>query len=1157
MGVRARREACGNADVPCGILGVKCASCEGDNPAGTKFCGACGARLLMPCPVCSALNPVGQKYCGECGAFVAHELITSRFAAPDSYLPRNLATKILMSRASLEGERKQVSIMFADIKGSLELLADRDAEESRILLDAVLTRMLDAVHRYEGTVNQVMGDGVMAIFGAPVAHEDHAVRACYAGLHMKESLAQYAEEVRRKQGISVQPRIGIHSGEVVVRSIGSDLHMDYTAVGQTTHLAARMEQIAPPGSILVTADVWRLAEGFVEAKSLGPVPVKGLAAPIEVYELVRAGTVRSRLQALAAHGLTKFVGRTSELMQLQEAAAGAAAGIGQAVALVGEAGVGKSRLLQEFLSSERAEGWEVLELQAVSYGRETPYLPVIEFLKSDFRLEPSDDARAIREKVSGKVLSADPELQDAVAPMLDLLGALPEDHSFRNLEPEQRRKETVSAFARVLLAESRLRPLIVVFEDLHWNDSLTLGLLKGLLASLEGARILLLVSYRPEHRDEWSGRPRYRLLHVEPLPRDSVGRMLEGLLGGEHGLSGLKSFLIDRTEGNPFFIEEIVRKLAETGVLVGARGDYRLAKSFSSIQVPATVQAVLASRIDRLPPEQKRLLQDAAVVGNTVPYSLLRAITGLQEGALRDQLASLQAAELLYETRLYPDLEYSFKHALTHEVAYGGLLQERKRDIHARALRAMEDLYANQLDEHVERLAYHALNAELWEKALRYLRQAGAKAADRPASREALALYDQALAVLPHLPQDRSTLEQAIDIRFDIRNVLQPLGDRERIAGYLRDAEQLAVQLGDVRRQGWIQSYLTDYYWMLGRTQEAATVGERALGIARQLEDLPLQVVTNLPLGLLYHTEGDYPRARQYFEWNVSRLEGDSQYDRFGLFVLPSSFSRAFLAWCYAELGEFDKGDAIGEEGVRIAESARHPFSCGYAHLGVGVLRLRQGDLPRAIISFERALAAGAFADIPVGYAYVAFHLGYALALSGRESEGIAMLEETISVAEASGFVARHSLRLAYLAEAYLVAGRGAEAASTVLRALELARTHNERGNEAFAQRVLGKIESGSGAAAEAEKTLGAAIELAQSLGMRPLVAECHWDLYRALTASGRESAASSHRDEALAMYRSMNMHRSINIPRLPRHAMPAAPDLVDSREAGLYAAWG
>jgi len=1130
---------------------MKCSSCQSDNPVGTKFCGACGARLSTPCPVCSALNSVGQKFCGECGAFVAREPVTSRFAAPDSYLPRNLATKILMSRGSLEGERKQVSIMFADIKGSLELLADRDPEESRMLLDAVLVRMLDAVHRYEGTVNQVMGDGIMAIFGAPVAHEDHAVRACYAALHMKESLARHAEEVWRSQGISVQPRIGIHSGEVVVRSIGSDLHMDYTAVGQTTHLAARMEQIAPPGSILVTADVWHLAEGFVEAKSLGPVPVKGLAAPIEVYELIRAGSVRSRLQAVAAHGLTQFVGRKSELMQLREAAAEAAAGIGQAVALVGEAGVGKSRLLQEFLDPERAQGWAVLEVQAVSYGRETPYLPVIEFLKSHFRLEPSDDARALREKVSGRVLSVDPELQDAVAPMLDLLGALPDDHSFRMLEPEQRRKETVSAFGRVLLAESRLRPLIVVFEDLHWNDSLTLGLLKGFLASLEQARILLLVSYRPEHRDEWSGRPHYRLLHVEPLPRDSVGRMLEGLLGSERGLSELKNFLIDRTEGNPFFIEEIVRKLVETGVLVGARGDYRLAKSFSSVQVPATVQAVLASRIDRLPPEQKRLLQDAAVVGNTVPYSLLQAISGVQEGALRDHLASLQAAELLYETRLYPDIEYTFKHALTHEVAYGGLLHERKRDVHARALRAMEHLYANQLDKHVERLAYHALNAELWEKALCYLRQAGAKAADHPASREALALYEQALGVLRHLPQDRSTLEQAIDIRFDIRNVLQPLRDRERIAGYLRDAEQLALQLGDVRRLGWIQSYLTDYYWMLGRTGEAATAGERALNIARQLEDLPLQVVTNLPLGLLYHTEGDYPRARKYFEWNVSRLEGDLQFERFGLFVLPSSFSRAFLAWCYAELGEFDQGAAIGEEGVRIAESARHPFSCGYAHLGMGVLRLRQGDLPRAIFSFERALAAGAFADIPVGYAYVAFHLGYALALCGRADEGIAMLEETIAVAEASGFVARHSLRLAYLAEAYLVAGRASEAASTALRALELARAHNERGNEAFAQRVLGKVEARRGATTEAETTFRAAMDLAQGLGMRPLVAECHWDLHRILMTTGQESAGSTHREEALAMYRSMNM------PRLVRSETPGALDLAGSRSLGLYAAWG
>lgn len=1130
---------------------MNCPNCRADNPVANKFCGACGAALAIACPACATVNPLAQKFCGGCGAFLARDEVTPKFAAPGRYTPRNLAAKILLTREALEGERKQVSILFADIKSSLELLADRDAEESRRLLDAVLMRMLDAVHCYEGTVNQVMGDGIMAMFGAPLAHEDHAVRACYAALRMQESIARYSEEMRRVEGITIQVRIGMHSGEVVVRSIGNDLHMDYTAVGRATHLAARMEQIAAPGSILVTGEVLRLAEGFVEAKPLGPVPVKGLAEPVDVYELLGAGAARSRLQAAALRGLTQFVGRASELLQLQEVAKEAAAGRGQAVALVGEAGVGKSRLLHEFVRSERMRDWTIFELQALSHGRDTPYLPVIEFLKGYFGLEESDDAWMVREKVTSRTLSLDPQLQDAVGPMLDLLAALPEEHPFRMLEPEQRRKETIAAFSRLLLAQSRARPLMVVVEDLHWNDSLTLGLLNGLVVSLKGARIFLAVSYRTEHPDDWRKRSHCRLLQVEPLSRASVEDLLEALLGGDEELATLKRFIAERTEGNPFFVEEIVRGLADAGVLAGARGSYRLARPFATVQVPATVQAVLASRIDRLPPEGKRVLQHAAVIGTSVPHVLLQAIAELPEGVLRACMEDLQSADLVYESRLYPELEYTFRHALTHGVAYAGVLQTRKRDVHARVLRAMEHLYAHQLGDQLERLAHHALNGEVWDKALEYLRQAGDRAADRPAGREALALYEQALAVLKHLPEDQSTLEQAIDIRFSVRNVLQPLRDRDRIAGILHEAEVIAERIGDARRLGWIQSYLADHYWMLGRAREAAAAGERALEVARQTNDLPLQVVTNLPLGLLYHTAGDYPRALRYFEWNVDRLEGPLQCERFGLFVLPSSFSRAFLAWCHAELGDFSQGERMAEEGIGIAESARHPFSCGYAHLGMGVLRLRQGDLLRAILAFERALAAGAFADIPVGYAYVAFHLGYALALAGRVAEGIAMLEKTIAVAETSGFVARHSLRLAYLAEAYAIAGRIEEAETTARRALDLAGAHGERANEAFARRVLAKVLARRGETAQAETGLRAAMDLAQLLGMRPLVAGCHWDLHGVLDAAGQQSAAASHRETAMALYRAMN------IPGADTGQAPGPLGFAPPARLRLQEAWG
>jgi class 3 adenylate cyclase len=636
-------------------------------------------------------------------------------------------------------------VLFADLKGSMELLADRDPEEARKLLDPVLEHLMEAVHRFEGTVNQVMGDGIMALFGAPLAHEDHAVRACYAALRMQETVKRYAEGVRRTEGIPIQIRVGLNSGEVVVRSIGSDLHMDYTAVGQTTHVAARLEQMALPGSTLLSPETLALAEGYVEVKPLGPLPVKGLEAPLEVYELARAATVRTRLQAAAARGLTRFVGRQPELEALGKALAQAHAGHGQVVALVGEAGVGKSRLVWEFTHSHRTQGWLLLESGSVSYGKATPYLPVIDLLKAYCQIESRDEPRKVREKVTGKLLTLDRALEPALPAFLSLLDVPVEDPSWQALDPPQRRQRTLDACKRLLLRESQVQPLLLVFEDLHWIDSETQALLDTLLESLPTARLLLLVNYRPEYQHGWGGKTYYTQLRIDPLPAESADALLQALLGTDPGLGPLKQLLIGRTQGNPFFLEESVRTLVETQGLAGERGAYRLTQALPSIQVPATVQAVLAARIDRLPPEEKRLLQAAAVIGEDVPFALLQANAEGPEEALRRGLAHLQAAEFLYEASLFPDLAYTFKHGLTYQVAYGSLLQERRRALHGRILEAIERLYPDRLAEQVERLAHHALRGEVWEKALAYLRQAGAKAAGRSAYREAAACFEQAL----------------------------------------------------------------------------------------------------------------------------------------------------------------------------------------------------------------------------------------------------------------------------------------------------------------------------------------------------------------------------------------------------------------------------
>jgi class 3 adenylate cyclase/tetratricopeptide (TPR) repeat protein len=1106
---------------------MQCPRCQHENPPQAKFCLECGAGFAVACAQCGTQLPGGAKFCLDCGKPTdSHATERARFASPQSYTPKHLAEKIFTSKAALEGERKQVTVLFADLKGSMELLADRDPEEARRLLDPVLERMMEAVHRYEGTVNQVMGDGIMALFGAPLGHEDHAVRACYAALDMQAAIRRWAEEARRSHGISVEIRVGLNSGEVVVRAIGSDLHMDYTAVGQTTHLAARMEQLAPGGRSCLTADTLRLAEGYIEVKPLGPVPVKGLETPIDVYELTGAGPLRSRLHAAAARGLTRFVGRESELEQLRQALGRAAGGQGQVVAVVGEAGVGKSRLVWEVTHSHRVHGWLVLQAGSVSYGKATSYLPVVDLLKGYFAIDDRDGPRVVREKVTGKLLTLDRALEDNLPALLALLDVPPEDPQWATLDPPNRRRHTLDAVKRLLLRESQAQPLLVVVEDLHWIDSETQALLDGLVESLPASRLLLLVNYRPEYQHPWGGRTYYTQLRLDPLPPESAEELRGALLGTDVGLSPLKRVLIARTEGNPFFLEETVTALVETGALSGERGAYRQARPLPTIQVPATVQAVLAARIDRLSPGDKTLLQTASVIGKDVPFALLQAIAGPADSELHAALGRLQAAEFLYEARIFPDLEYTFKHALTHDVAYGSLLQDRRRTLDGRIVETLERLYPDRMAEQIERLAHHALRGELWDKAVTYLRQAGAKAFARSANREAVAYLEQAVAALPHVPDTPQALEQGVDVRLALRNSLWPLGRYETGLGHLRDAEGLATELGDQRRLGWIAAYLSEHTRQMGHAADAPTFAERALAIGDGLADLPLRVAASYYLGTAYFVAGDYRRTDELFARILQLLEGDRVRERCGLAGFPAVMSRVFWTFALAERGEFDKGMLQAQEAVQLAEALDHPYSLICALRGLSRLHGARGDFNHAIRPGERSLALSRDRHIPQLSPEVADQLGHVYALSDRVAESLPLLQEALAGMEAMAAVQWRSPLLVHLGEAYLLARRPADALAMAGRSLALAREHGHRGSEAWALRLLGEIASHHDRpdVATAEAHYGAAVALASELGMRPLVAHCHLGLGTLYRRMDKRDDARDHLTTATAMYREMNM---------------------------------
>ena len=980
-----------------------------------------------------------------------------------------------------------------------------------------------AVHRYEGTVNQVLGDGIMALFGAPLAHEDHAVRACYAALHMQEAIGRYAEALRRQHGLDVQIRMGLNSGEVVVRAIGNDLHMDYTAVGQTTHLAARMEQLARPGTALLTAATLRLVEGYVEVRPLGPVPVKGLHEPVEVYELVRAGPVRSRLQASVARGLTRFVGRDGELESLRQALARAGAGHGQVVAGVGEAGVGKSRLFYEFTRSHHLHGWLLLASHSVSYGKATAYLPIMDLLKGYCGIAPEDDARRRREQVTGKLLTLDRALEPMLPAVLALLEVPVEDPEWQACDPPQRRRRTLDAVKHLLLRESQVQPLGLVFEDLHWIDTETQALLDSLVESLPTARLLLLVNYRPEYHHGWGSKTYYTQLRLDPLPPASADALLRALLGSDPSLAPLMQLLITRTQGNPFFLEESVHTLVETRVLVGERGAYLLGQPLQGMPVPATVQAVLAARIDRLPPEEKRLLQTAAVIGTEVPWPLLQAIADAPDEALQRGLAHVQAAEFLYETSLFPEHVYTFKHALTHEVAYGGLLHERQRLLHGRIVAAIEQHYADRLADQVERLAHHALRGEVWDKAVAYCRQAGEKALARSAGREAGACFEQALVAVAHLPEGRERHEQAIDIRFGLRNALTSRLEYGRILTYLREAEGLAQALSDQRRVGWGAAYMTECLGAMGDLAGAVEVGQRALALAGSLGDAALQVVTRIFLGRIYFGLGNYPQAINLLRQNVVALDGALLRERFGLSRLPSVMSRDILARCLAEVGAFTEGLAHGEAGLGIAEAVNHPPSLSEACHGIGNLSLRKGEFHQAIQWLERGLEVCRVWDIPQLLYVNSSVLGYAYVLAGRVSNALPLLEQNVAT-EGMGIM-RGRVHV-WLSEAYLRLSRLDEALALALRGLEICRTRAQQGEQAWALRLLGEIHTHRqpSAAELAEAAYREALALAEALGMRPLQAHCHRGLGTLYATTGQREQARTALSTAIEMYRDMAM---------------------------------
>ena len=1093
---------------------MQCPRCQHGNPAGTKFCGECAAPLTSLCESCGASNPPENKFCGQCGASL-QRISIAKPPAPDSYTPKHLADKILTSKAALEGERKQVTVLFCDIVDSSRLAERLDPEAMHEVMDRALRLMAEAVHRYEGTVNQFLGDGLMALFGAPVALEDHAFRGVQTALAIRETLSGYSEQLKRDRGVELQLRLGLNTGLVVVGRIGDDLRMDYTAVGDTTHLASRVQALAEPGTILITEATHRLVEGYVQTESLGPVSVKGRSERVHVYRVIGRRRGRTRLEVSVERGLTELVGRDRELAVLHECLARVRAGRGQVVGLVGEPGVGKSRLLYELRQSLASDRVTCLEGHCVAYGQTTPYLPILGMLRTNFQIEEDDNPLQVQEKLRQGIHRLDPAL-DGILPFLgDVFGLPGANEALKHLDPKDKRQKTFEAIRTLTVAGSQQRLHVLILEDLHWIDPISEDYLAFLTASLAGVPVLLLTTQRPGYTVRWADKTYYTQIALDLLDERETETLVAVLLGTRHLPSDLVRFVRDKAEGNPLFVEEITASLLERGMLLRRNGEVLWAGG-APVDFPATIQDIIRARIDRLEEPVKRTVQAAAAIGREFGLRLLTRIAEMAPD-VQHHLEILTRAELIHETRFFPELEYIFKHAVTQDVAYQSLLAKRRKDLHGAIGRAVEDLYADRLDEHAPILAYHYARSEHQEKAIEYALRAGDQAARLYANAEATTYYEQALAMSRALPPAPEAQRCEIDAALKLAAVGMTRQHIERDQRNVERARALAEQLQDQSRLAEALYWLGRLQYVLGDPAKAIEYAGRSLEIADRLGDERLAAP---PVNLMArgYWRSDPPKARRMIERSLEQMA------RLG-HKGEEATALGFAAMLFATAGEFDRALAYADRGLALAQEIQNPLAEAAAYMYRGTLHDQRGEYVRAIADYERARRVAEGAGDLFRIYIVKFWESRAHTRAGDANRARTLAEEAFALAERIGtrFVLAHG-KVSF-AESLLALGELDEACRVSREAILLSEESGDGFGAALAHRALGEsLVRLHPSDSQWQRELLEAIRLQEDAEAQPELARSHLSYARLLKAADEPQKARAHLAQAIDMFRRMGM---------------------------------
>jgi class 3 adenylate cyclase/tetratricopeptide (TPR) repeat protein len=1081
-----------------------CPACGDENPDGALFCGGCGASLaaVVDCPECGAENPAGKKFCNACGrplsgtgSSAGEGEGTQGGSGPASHrdprvrTPEHLAEKIRDARADLDGERKQVTVLFADVIGSMDLAERTDPELWRSTMDRFFTILCDGVHRFEGTVDKFTGDGIMALFGAPLAHEDHAQRACWAALTLQRELAAYATEVRRGEGLNFSVRMGINSGEVVVGQIGEDLRVEYTAVGHTVGLAQRMESLAEPGKAYLTDHTAKLVSGYLDLDDLGEFDVKGVSEPVHVHALAGAGGAHTRLDISRARGFTQFVGRGDELTTLDAALEQARSGSGVVVGVVGEAGVGKSRLCHEFLERARRRGIPVYEAQGQAHGREIPFLPVLQMMRSYFAIAESDTDQQAREKIAGRMLLLDDTFAEGLPLLFDFL-AVPDPHRpAPRMDPDARQRTLLEMVKRLVHAGTQINPGIYLLEDAHWFDAGTEIFTTQFVEALPGSRTLAITNFRPEYSAPWMRKSYYRQISLAPLGAEAIKALLAELLGEDPSLNGLPDLIQERTAGNPFFIEEVVRALAESGNIEGKRGAYRLVRPIDQTGVPPTVNTILAARIDRLSEREKSVLQSAAVIGREFSEPVLARAAALGEGELEPALRALIAAEFLYEQELYPEAVYAFKHPLTQEVAYGSQLGERRATVHRRVAEALQELYADKLDERAALLAQH------WEAAGDPL--AAARWSARAASwvglndiAEALRHWRKVSELVETLPDSAESSALALGARVARLHYGWRLGISEQEAtAHYEAGRELAERSGDAVNLLLITAAYANVRGLAGHVEEYGELAEEVNRLGVEIGDPGLRIATLGSTAYARLVRGRLAESLAIVDEGIALGAEDPTLGGGLILACPYAWHLMIRGALLTNMGYpeeaapmFERAlEAAGEHGDHETETWTHGNYVALAR-STGQQELALGHATQAYELAERI--GDAFSRI-----FALYSLGCARIMVGEAGEAVIALERSIELGrEARTALEQEALRVSALSEALLSAGNCARALEAAEESVQLARERGNEGMLAICYRVLAEALLASdrpGKLAAAQEALDKATAAAEATGLR------------------------------------------------------------------------